>query len=64
MGPTRACMFISEDAMKQSLRLVKDVSLSMSWKIESLPIKKRKRKISCNNIITYSQRKYYTRGIE
>lgn len=27
----------SDDAMKQSLRLVKDVSLSMSWNAESLP---------------------------
>lgn len=36
--PTRACMELtSDDAMKQSLRLVKDVSLSMSWNAESLP---------------------------
>ncbi len=27
----------SDAAMKQSLRLVRDVSLSMSWKIESFP---------------------------
>lgn len=39
--PTRACMELtSEDAMKQSLRLVKDVSLSMSWNAESLPVKR------------------------
>lgn len=37
--PTRACMELtSDDAIKQSLRLVKDVSLSMSWKAESLPV--------------------------
>lgn len=37
--PTRACMELtSDDAMKQSLRLVKDVSLSMSWNAESLPV--------------------------
>lgn len=36
--PTRACREpTSEDAMKQSLRLVRDVSLSMSWRMESLP---------------------------
>lgn len=36
--PTRACREpTSDDAMKQSLRLVSDVSLSMSWKAESLP---------------------------
>lgn len=36
--PTRACKELtSDDAMKQSLRLVKDVSLSMSWNAESLP---------------------------
>lgn len=36
--PTRACRELtSEDAMKQSLRLVRDVSLSMSWRMESLP---------------------------
>lgn len=36
--PTRACMELtSDDAMKQSLRLVRDVSLSMSWNAESLP---------------------------
>lgn len=36
--PTRACMELtSDEAMKQSLRLVKDVSLSMSWRMESLP---------------------------
>lgn len=36
--PTRACMELtSDEAMKQSLRLVKDVSLSMSWRTESLP---------------------------
>lgn len=39
--PTRACMEpTSDDAMKQSLRLVKDVSLSMSWNAESLPAEK------------------------
>ncbi|TNN86531.1 hypothetical protein EYF80_003301 [Liparis tanakae] len=38
--PTRACMeFTSDEAMKQSLRLVRDVSLSMSWNAESLPAK-------------------------
>lgn len=38
--PTRACMELtSDDAMKQSLRLVKDVSLSMSWNAESLPVR-------------------------
>lgn len=58
MGPTRACIFTSEDAMKQSLRLVKDVSLSISWKIESLPVKKKKRKMSCKNIIMYIKNKY------
>lgn len=37
--PTRACMELtSDDAMKQSLRLVKDVSLSTSWNAESLPV--------------------------
>lgn len=36
--PTRACMELtSDEPMKQSLRLVKDVSLSMSWSTESLP---------------------------
>lgn len=36
--PTRDCMELtSDDAMKQSLRLVRDVSLSMSWNAESLP---------------------------
>lgn len=39
--PTRACMETSDDAMKQSLRLVKDVSLSMSWNAESLPAERR-----------------------
>lgn len=39
--PTRACMELtSDDAMKQSLRLVKDVSLSMSWNAESLPVER------------------------
>ena len=36
--PTRACREpTSEEPRKQSLRLVKEVSLSMSWKMESLP---------------------------
>ena len=36
--PTRACMeLMSDEAMKQSLRLVKEVSLSMSWNTESFP---------------------------
>lgn len=40
--PTRACMELtSDEAMKQSLRLVKDVSLSMSWRTESLPGERR-----------------------
>lgn len=40
--PTRACMELtSDEAMKQSLRLVKDVSLSMSWNAESLPVGRR-----------------------
>lgn len=40
--PTRACREpTSDDAMKQSLRLVSDVSLSMSWKAESLPAERR-----------------------
>ncbi len=40
--PTRACMELtSDDAMKQSLRLVKDVSLSMSWNAGSLPAERR-----------------------
>ena len=39
--PTRACMELtSDEAMKQSLRLVKDVSLSMSWNAESLPVER------------------------
>lgn len=43
--PTRACMELtSDDVMKQSLRLVKDVSLSMSWNTESLPAEIRKGK--------------------
>lgn len=43
--PTRACMELtSDDAMKQSLRLVKDVSLSMSWNAESLPVEDRERR--------------------
>lgn len=42
--PTRACMELtSDDAMKQSLRLVKDVSLSMSWNAESLPAERQYR---------------------
>lgn len=42
--PTRACMELtSDEAMKQSLRLVKDVSLSMSWRTESLPGERRYR---------------------
>lgn len=45
--PTRACMELtSDDAMKQSLRLVKDVSLSMSWKAESLPAERADMKIA------------------
>lgn len=45
--PTRACMELtSDDAMKQSLRLVKDVSLSMSWNAESLPAERHKKKRS------------------
>lgn len=37
--PTRACREpTSEEPRKQSLRLVKEVSLSMSWKMESLPV--------------------------
>lgn len=48
--PTRACMELtSEDAMKQSLRLVKDVSLSMSWNAESLPVKRGHGAISHQN---------------
>lgn len=40
--PTRACMEpTSGVAMKQSLRLVREVSLSMSWKMESVPGKSR-----------------------
>lgn len=40
--PTRACMELtSDEAMKQSLRLVRDVSLSMSWRMESLPGERR-----------------------
>lgn len=36
--PTRACREpTSEEPRKQSLRLVKEVSLSMSWKMESFP---------------------------
>lgn len=36
--PTRACREpTSEEPRKQSLRLVREVSLSMSWKMESLP---------------------------
>lgn len=43
--PTRACMELtSDDAMKQSLRLVKDVSLSMSWNAESLPAERAMRR--------------------
>lgn len=42
--PTRACMELtSDDAMKQSLRLVRDVSLSMSWNAESLPADRERR---------------------
>lgn len=39
--PTRACMELTSVDMKQSLRLVKDVSLSMSWNAESLPTERR-----------------------
>lgn len=36
--PTLACMELtSEEARKQSLKLVKEVSLSISWKMESFP---------------------------
>lgn len=38
--PTRACMELTSVDMKQSLRLVKDVSLSMSWNAESLPMER------------------------
>ena len=42
--PTRACMeLMSDEAMKQSLRLVKEVSLSMSWNTESFPGEERER---------------------
>lgn len=42
--PTRACSEpASEEAMKQSLRLVKEVSLSMSWNMESFPVENDKR---------------------
>lgn len=45
--PTRACMELtSDDAMKQSLRLVKDVSLSMSWNAESLPAERHNMQIA------------------
>lgn len=47
--PTRACMELtSDDAMKQSLRLVKDVSLSMSWNAESLPAETENTEIAVN----------------
>lgn len=42
--PTRACREpTSEEPRKQSLRLVKEVSLSMSWKMESFPGEQRGR---------------------
>lgn len=42
--PTRACREpTSEEPRKQSLRLVKEVSLSMSWKMESFPGGQRQR---------------------
>lgn len=42
--PTRACSEpASDEAMKQSLRLVKEVSLSMSWNMESFPVENYKR---------------------
>ena len=41
--PTRACREpTSEEPRKQSLRLVKEVSLSMSWKMESFPGRQRR----------------------
>lgn len=47
--PTRACMEpTSDDAMKQSLRLVRDVSLSMSWNAESFPAE-RDAAVSCQD---------------
>lgn len=45
--PTLACIEpASDEAMKQSLRLVNEVSLSMSWNIESFPVVREKRKQS------------------
>ncbi len=40
----------SDAAMKQSLRLVRDVSLSMSWKIESLPEEEQQKWVTWNCI--------------
>lgn len=56
--PTLACMELtSEEARKQSLKLVKEVSLSISWKMESFPANEMYT-LSC---ILCSQRTQYTR---
>lgn len=62
--PTRACMELtSDDAMKQSLRLVKDVSLSMSWNAESLPAERHKKKKKQIAVRIWWQRQLNQRGL-
>lgn len=51
--PTLACIEpASDEAKKQSLRLVNEVSLSMSWNIESFPVGREKRK-GVNNLMLF-----------